>query len=106
MLHLAGDLLVHTTTVLALACVIWHGLTARWWESEAGRHVMSFMASLAAVLVWVSIRNLIGEFPGYEVIRLILFATVPAVFAHRLYLLVKRWRLQRQRHLDTPGDGP
>lgn len=94
MIQVAGMALVVVSAVLAWAvCLLYH-LSAPWWRSESGRHVMTFTAVLALVLSLWAFRVLVpAEGHWWDVVRLIAFTGVPASLGWRLWLL---YRLQVQ----------
>lgn len=94
-----GNALVVVTTGLAWAFVVLYHLWAPWWRSEVGRHVMTYSTVVAAVLT-LSLVRLIGgaslETTWFQILRLIVFAGVPAAIGWRIAIL---WRVQRRsRH--------
>jgi hypothetical protein len=92
-----GNVLVHLTTLLAWAFIVLYHLSAPWWRTEAGKHVMAFMAALAAVLTLSSLRLATGAPAQTEPVtwftwlRVLVFASVPAVIGWRVAIL---WRAQ------------
>lgn len=53
--------------------VLSYGFFFRWFDTNAGRSIMSFAASIAAItLLGVIFRN-VGFFPGYDVVRFFLY---------------------------------
>ena len=96
MLQLAGNLLLYWAALAAIASVIYH-LTGPWWTSPMGRHLGAYMGALAAVLGLVAVRNLWGPFPGYPVLRTVVFAAVPIVMTRQLWLQIRARRPGRRR---------
>jgi hypothetical protein len=97
-----GDLLLAATFGLSLAFVLTYALCARWWQSPAGRNVMAFMASIAAV-TGLGVTHLL--YPGghwFLWLRLAVFSTVPAIIAWRLWMLI---RAQILAPADDLGEG-
>lgn len=91
MTHWIGTALIVVSAVLAIAiCVLYH-LSARWWESETGRHVMSFTGVIALILTLWTIGALTqtGDRPWWGTVRLAAFTGVPWVLGWRLWLLIK-----------------
>lgn len=92
MIQWIGTALVVASAVLAWSvCALYH-LSARWWASEVGRHVMTFTAVLALVLSLWSVGALVeakGEW--WQVMRLVAFTGVPVSLGWRLWIL---YRLQ------------
>lgn len=92
MIFTVGTALVVLSAVLAWAFCVGYHVSARWWESEAGRHLMSFTASLAAVLTLWAVGALTPtKGLWWDVLRLVAFTGVPLSLAWRLSLL---WRRQ------------
>lgn len=92
-LSLVGSILLALAAVIATASVVVHA-QVRWWASQMGRHLMAYMAVIAAVLDLGLIRFLFsgtGVF-WFEVLRLVVFAGVPVVLGQRLYLQLKARR--------------
>lgn len=92
-----GNALLHLTTAEAWLFIVLYHLSAPWWRTEAGRHVMAFMGALAAVLTLSSLRLLTGPpaqpaaVTWFTWLRIIVFATIPVVVGWRLWML---WRAQ------------
>src|SRR5947207_4424567 len=84
-----GDVALVSTFLLCLAFVLVYAITSRWWQYEAGRNMMAFMAALAAVTGLATLRLV---YPGGEVflwLRVAVFAFVPALVAWRLWMLIR-----------------
>lgn len=98
MIPVLGNILLFISALIATAFVLLYAVSARWWQSEEGRHLMSFNAVISAVLwlsvirVWVPIPP---DTPWFAVLRLVVFGLVPIVLGWRLYLLVKVQILRR-----------
>jgi hypothetical protein len=97
---MVGTVLVVVSAVLAWSvCALYH-LSARWWTTEVGWHVMTFTAVLALVLsLWAV--GAIVETKGlwWQVARLVAFTGVPLGLGQRLWIL---YRLQvRPRRKKT-----
>lgn len=94
-----GNGLLILTFVLATAYAILYHFTARWWESEFGRSLMSLKIAIAAVTGLGVPRIIWGlNSPFYTMIRLIVFIAVPVTLAWRLVVLIK---LQRRGKDDS-----
>ncbi|MFI0484897.1 hypothetical protein [Actinomadura sp. 9N215] len=103
MIQAIGTALVVVSAVLAWAvCALYH-LSARWWESEAGRHLMTFTAVLALVLTLWTVGALTAAAHGrwWEIVRLVAFTGVPASLAWRLWMV---FRLQIRPGLRRNGE--
>jgi hypothetical protein len=88
--HLAGTIALWLGLVSSAAlCGLYH-LTAPWWRSAEGRHLMSFTGGLALILSWLAYRSVFAAPPptaGDEVGRTV----VAVLMVWRLALL---WRRQ------------
>jgi hypothetical protein len=101
LIRLLGSLLIMACAAEASTfCVMYH-LSARWWTSRQGRHVMAFTAELAVLLDLWSAGILAGaDAPWFQVVRLIAFLGLPFVLGWQLLLLYKiqiRPRRRRDR---------
>ena len=84
-----GNALVIFTAILSTFFVVYYQKVAPWWHSEAGRHLMSFSASLAVLFDLAVIRIFWGGALWFEVVRLVLFIALPVNFVWRILLLYK-----------------
>jgi hypothetical protein len=94
-IHLMGTVGLVVGAVAATGfCVLYH-LSARWWRSEEGWHLMSFTGALALVFDWLAWRTLAVEprpVPlGVGVTRAVIYWAVASLLVWRLWLL---WRRQ------------
>lgn len=96
MITLIGDGLIVLCATLAACCVVAYQVTTggQWKTSEYGRHLMAFTASVAGVLSLGAVRIIaVDVFEAvdpawFQWLRLVVFATLPAVLAWRLWLIV------------------
>lgn len=95
-----GNALIIWSALVGVASVVVHS-RVRWWATEVGRHLMAYMTVIAAVLVLSSVRIVIGDSWGFQVIRLVVFAGVPLAMMWRLKLQVRAQR----RPADIPRKG-
>lgn len=92
----AGDVLLAASFVLAVACVVSYAIKTggAWRASEIGRHLMAFMAAMAAVLTMSFLRIVIvdvlghEDLPAFRMIRIIVFVGIPVVLGWRLKIIV------------------
>ncbi|KAB2347361.1 putative phage holin [Actinomadura rudentiformis] len=94
MIQLIGTIgLVAAAVTSTTFCLLYH-LSARWWRSEEGWHLMSFTAALAVVFDWVTVRSfLAGARPvslGVEIARAVIYCTIAALLMWRCWLLYRR----------------
>ena len=91
MLRTIGNVLIFASALPALASVAVYARVP-WWRTMTGRHLMSYMSVIAAVLTLSCLRILIGDSPEFVVIRLAVFAGVPLVMWSQLVLLLRAQR--------------
>jgi hypothetical protein len=96
MIQYIGDVLILITAGLGVACVVAYQVTTdgAWRLSEVGRHLMAFMGSLAAALSLSVLKAVVVDVLGhddpvwFQVIRVLVFCTVPVVLAQRLHIII------------------
>lgn len=89
----ANGLLILTFLLAAAYAIVYH-FTARWWESEFGRSLMSLKIAIAVVTGLALPRILFdSDQAWYQALRVIVFVAVPLTLAWRLAVLIK---IQRQ----------
>ena len=95
-MQLAGNIVVTIAAVLGWIFVVQYHLSAPWWRSEMGRHMMTYSAVVAAVLT-LSVVRIVGgaglDTPWFVLLRLIVFCGVPVAIGWRIVIL---WRAQRR----------
>lgn len=95
--HLAGTVALWLSLGSAVTfCGLYH-LTAPWWRSAEGWHLMSFTGGLGLILSWLAYRSIFAAPPptaGDEVGRTVVYSIVAALMVWRLGLL---WRRQIRR---------
>lgn len=103
MIHLIGTIgLVAGAVAATLFCVAYH-LSARWWTSPEGRHLMAFTGTLALVLTYSMWRTLTTAPPplptGVEVVRMLTFCGVGGLLVQRCWMLARAqiWASWRRR---------
>lgn len=93
MIHLLGTIGLLAGGAAATLFVILYHLSARWWTSEEGRHLMSFTGVMAVVLDFVAIRTLTVSSPhvslAIEIIRLVIYGLVGGLLVWRLWMLYR-----------------
>lgn len=85
---LAGNVLLIASALFATTSVILH-LRVPWWRSDMGRHLMAYMAVIAATVDLGVLRMLLGDSHPFRIVRLVVFALVPVVLAWRAWLQLK-----------------
>lgn len=86
-----GNVLLICAALVCTASVVMHARVA-WWRSEMGRHLMAYMAVMAATLDLGVIRSFFGDTWWFSLLRLIVFCGVPIVMVQRLWLQIKAQR--------------
>jgi hypothetical protein len=97
---LVGNAVLVLTAVLAVTFCVLYTAWEPWWRSELGRHLFTYSAVVAAVLVLSVIRVVSGvglETPWFQALRLITFAGMPFVIGWRIAIL---WRIHRDKVRD------
>lgn len=106
MINLLGDIAVFVGALAATAFVIAYHLSARWWKSEEGRHLMCFTGVIALALDYSSWRVVTAPMRPLpltvDLIRTLLFAAIAALLVWRFWMLARRqiwapWRRSSKR---------
>lgn len=79
--------------------VLFYHLRYKWWKNTVGRHMMSFMGGLTAILDLSLIAWFWPDMPGREEIRILVWVLIPFLFTWRLVLLltVKQYGIDGNR---------
>lgn len=105
MIHAIGDIGVLVGAVAATVFVVAYQLTARWWRSEEGRHMMSFTTVIAVALDYASWRVLTAQPwpypPAVDAIRTGIFCAIAVLMVWRCWILGRRqiwasWRRSKE----------
>ena len=91
-----GNILLCVTAVIAVVSVVLHLMTP-WWRSEMGRHLTIKATVFALVLALGVVKIVIGDSPGFQVLRTCVFALVPTVLAWRVWQQIKARRVNQQQ---------
>lgn len=90
---LAGTIALWTATAIAWAFVLVYAITAPWYRSEEGSHLMSFTGFLAVVMAYFVIAGALStNVPQFPLPRLIVWVCVVLLMAWRFSILV-RWQI-------------
>lgn len=87
-LRVAGNVVIVAAAVIGLTSVYVH-TRVDWMATQMGRHLMAYMAVIAATLALAVIRMLLGDSTWFALLRLAVFVGVPIVMGQRLYLQIK-----------------
>lgn len=107
-----GNVLVLVAAAIATASVVVHAtVTPPWWSSAIGRHLMAYMAAMAAVLLMSSARIIAGatlDAPWYVILRTVVFAAVPLAMGWRLWIQMQlhRWVRDPRQAGPPPNEPP
>ena len=102
-INLIGSVLILWATVVGVASV-WLHSRVDWRATPMGRHLMAYMAALAAALVLSSIRFLLGgDTWWFQLIRLVVFVAVPVAMTQRLLIQIRAQREVRREIAGTPS---
>jgi hypothetical protein len=101
-IHLLGTLSLIVGAAASIAFVALYGVSARWYRSPEGRHLMTFTGAIGTILVFTAYRNLSTTARpsplGVEIARLVIFGAVAALLVWRFGLL---WRIQHRHWRRT-----
>lgn len=94
MIHTLGNVALYVGTLAAVAFVVAYHLSARWWSSEEGQHLMSFTALLGVILAWLSCRALDADQPvlalGVDIARSAIYWAVALFLVWRVWMLGRK----------------
>lgn len=93
LIHLLGTIGLIGGGAAATVFVVLYHLSARWWTSEEGWHLMSFTGAIAAVEDYTAIRTLtVTPRPislTVDISRLVIFGLVGGLLVWRLWMLYR-----------------
>lgn len=99
-LKLAGTVLAHWAALVGIASVVVHSRVP-WRETAMGRHLMAYMAAIAAVFTLACIANDFGDSVWFQLLRLITFIAVPIAMTQRLVLQIRAQRVRSGEDEDA-----
>lgn len=89
MLKLLGDYFLFTGALCGLMFCTAYGISAPWWRSEMGRHIMAFTASVSLTLAYASFRVIVPPVRPEFGVRALVFGVIAAMLAWRLFMLFR-----------------
>ena len=105
-LYVIGSLLLSYCAVVCTASV-WVHARVDWRATPLGKHLMYYMAAMAATLDLGVIRFLFGDSGWFQILRTAVFVAVPVMMTQRLVIQLRAQREWRKPpHVETPGDVP
>ena len=84
-----GDAGYLAGAVGAVMFVVLYLILARFWESESGWHIFSFMTTVALILIHSSIGVYFPNYPGRDVVRAFLYPVLAAIIFWRVAILIR-----------------
>lgn len=91
-----ADAAIIATMLGALTFVIVYAVTARWWATTMGRHVMTFMAAILVVAFLATLTIFYGtSWPHRDAIRTAAWGAIAACLWWRVFILIKAQQLTR-----------
>lgn len=94
MIQLIGTIGLVACAVASSGFVVLYHLSARWWRTEEGWHLMTFTGALAVVFDWVTFRTLAVDprpvGPAVGIVRAAIFIIIAVLLAWRVWLLYRR----------------
>ncbi|GAA3223312.1 putative phage holin [Actinocorallia longicatena] len=94
LLRLIGDVAAFVSAGSGIVFCAAYAVTAPWWKSDEGRHLMTFTALLSIAFSWISYRVIVATAtlsPGEALSRAAVYSALAAGMVWRLALL---WRRQ------------
>lgn len=98
--NLIGNALIFWAALVGTASVIVHA-RVDWRRTPMGRHLMIYMAVIAAVLVLSAGKIIFGDSVAFQFARLLVFAGIPIVMTQRLMIQLKAQRQDRRNGKDS-----
>jgi hypothetical protein len=85
---IVGNVILYVT---ALGSIVGVAIYSRvpWWKKMVGRSQMLGMSALMSILTVIALRVAVGEFPGYDVLRLITFFAVGVAVWWQVGVLIR-----------------
>lgn len=79
-----------------------YALLAPWWQSEAGRNIMTFTAGVTGLALLRVLTFFFGDgYPGQTVLRVLLFAGIAVALWWRWAMLLRAQLPRREVHADV-----
>ncbi|OLE27966.1 MAG: hypothetical protein AUG44_08740 [Actinobacteria bacterium 13_1_20CM_3_71_11] len=97
-LRVVFEVLLVVGALASWGFVIRYTATYRWWETEIGRHLISWSSVVGAFLTYYVLVFIWPTIPGRMWIRLFLFVALIAVIVWRLVMFERlRWRSKKEK---------
>lgn len=101
LLHLIGNAAVLISVVASATFVALYWVSARWWKSEEGWHLMTFTGVIGVAFGWITYRQVISSTPpaalSIETPRAVILSALAALLVWRLALLLRAQTRRRRR---------
>lgn len=72
--------------------IVFYHIRHKWWGNSVGRHMMSFMGGLTAILDLSLIAQVWPGMPGRQELRILVWVLIPFLFTWRLIILLRAKR--------------
>lgn len=98
---------LYAVTALPFALfVVLYGIKSPWRDTAVGRALMYLSASIVAVLAYVLVARVVGDFPGRDWVRFVLLGSVSAAGFYQLGNLLRLLgeAEESRRNLDHSAD--
>lgn len=80
-------------SIFLLVFTVIYFVRFRWYDTPAGKSVLSFLGSLCALMILNTVGRLTGgDYPGRDILRVIVYATVPIAIGYMLWTLASYYR--------------
>lgn len=88
---LAGTVALWAAVIFGWGFVLAYTISAPWWRSEEGSHLISFTAFLSVILTYLAVVGLFStNVPQYPIVRLLMYGGMAAFMGWRFSLLIRR----------------
>lgn len=94
---MTADPAIWAACLSVIAFVTLYGVLARPWRSDLGRAFFTFMLCFAAVMGMIATSKLLGEYPGREALRALVYTGVTVTVWGLGYLLIREQVRVRRR---------
>ena len=104
MLYTLGTFSLWGATITGFLFLVFYSLTATWWKSEVGWHLMSWSAATEAIFAYLAFASVVRK-PGAALPPANLLCIRLAVFAVFWFLIAWRfWMVARAQLVRDPSD--
>ena len=105
-LDTVGDIGFTLATVGANLFVILYSILARFWRTESGLHIFSFMLVVALIMDNAAVLLNFGPYPGALWVRAVLYPALGTVIFWRVFILVRVQVAYRRQRVSSATNAP